>query len=296
MNDDVLEKYVKAGQIASKVRKQAVEMMTAGTLLLDVAEFVDSETVRLGGKPAFPTNLAIDSIAAHYTPHSEDKLRFKPGELVKLDLGVHVDGYIADTAITREISTEKWTNLTNAASDSLEMVLDSIAPGILVRNIGGIIETTVRSRGFEPISNLTGHSLERFNLHAGISIPNIADDSSADLKPDMAVAIEPFATTGVGRVAGRKSGNIFKLLRMKETGEPELDDILRQLHDEFLYLPFPERWVAKKVAKPERVLKRLLRHGAIATYPILSEIKGGMVSQFEHTVIITGGKCIVTTR
>jgi methionyl aminopeptidase len=68
------------------------------------------------------------------------------------------------------------------------------------------------------------------------------------------------------------------------------------LHDEFHYLPFPERWVAKRASKPERVLKRLLRQGAIATYPILSEIKGGMVSQFEHTVIITNGKCIVTTR
>jgi methionyl aminopeptidase len=176
------------------------------------------------------------------------------------------------------------------------MVLDSITPGILVRNIGSIIERAIRSRGFEPVSNLTGHSLERFNLHAGVSIPNIADDSSADLKPGMAVAIEPFATNGVGRVAGRKSGNIFKLLRMKETGEPELDDILKQLHDEFLYLPFPERWVAKRVSKPERVLKRLLRQGAIATYPILSEIKGGMVSQFEHTVIITSSGCIVTTR
>ena len=296
MNDDVMEKYIKAGQIASQVRKQAVEMMIAGTLLLDVAEFVESETVRLGGKSAFPTNLAIDSIAAHYTPHSDDKLKFQPGQLVKLDLGVHVDGYIADTAVTVEITTEKWAALTNAASDSLEMVLDSIMPGILVRNIGGIIEQVIRSRGFEPVSNLTGHSLERFNLHAGVSVPNITDESGADLKPGMAVAIEPFATTGVGRVAGRKSGNIFKLLRMKETGEPELDNILKQLHEEFQYLPFPERWVAKRVSKPERVLKRLLRQGAIATYPILSEIKGGMVSQFEHTVIITNNKCIVTTR
>ena len=296
MNDDVREKYLKAGQIASKVRKQAVGMMKEGTLLEEVADFVEAETIRLGGKPAFPTNLAIDSIAAHFTPHSDDPLRFKSGELVKIDLGVHVDGYIADTAVTVEISTGRWTQLISASSDSLEMALDSVGPGVMVRTIGGIIERGIRSRGFEPVSNLTGHSLERFNLHAGISVPNIADDSSADLKPGMAVAVEPFATNGVGRVAGRKSGNIYKIIRMKDTGEKELDDMLKQIHDEFLFLPFPERWVAKRAPKPDKLLKRLLRHGAIATYPILSEIRGGMVSQTEHTVLITDKGCIVTTR
>lgn len=296
MNDEVKEKYLKAGKIASRIRDQAAGMMTAGTLLLDVAEFVESETVRLGGKSAFPTNLATDNIAAHYTPHSEDPLKFRPGELVKLDLGVHVDGYIADTAVTVEISTDRWAPLIGASHDSLEMVLDSVGPGMLVRNIGGIIERTVRSRGFEPITNLTGHSLERFNLHAGLSIPNIMDESPADLKPGMAIAIEPFATTGVGRVAGRKSGNIFKLIRIKETGDKELDDMIKQIHDEFLFLPFPERWVAKRTEKPDKILKRLLRHGVIATYPILSEIKGGLVSQVEHTVLITEKGSIVTTR
>ena len=296
MNDDERDKYIKAGQIASRVRDQAAEMMKAGVLLLDVAEFVESEITCLGGKPAFPTNLATDSIAAHYTPHSEDPLRFRPGELVKLDIGVHVDGYIADTAVTVEISTERWKALSGAAHDSLEMVLDSLVPGILVRNIGGIIESAIKSRGFEPITNLTGHSLERFNLHAGVSVPNIPDESGADLKPGMAVAIEPFATTGAGRVAGRKSGNIYKIIRMKETGDYEYDDMLKQIHEEFHYLPFPERWVAKRTPKPDKILKKLMRNGAITTYPILSEIKGGMVSQFEHTVIISQKGCTVTTR
>ncbi|MBA3046646.1 MAG: type II methionyl aminopeptidase [Candidatus Thermoplasmatota archaeon] len=296
MNDDVKSKYLKAGSIAAKVRDQAVEMLKPGTLLLEVAEFVETEIVKLGGKPAFPVNLAIDSIAAHYTPHSEDTLRFNPGELVKLDLGVHVDGYIADTAVTVEIATNKWADLIRAASDSLDMVLDSITPGIQVRTLGSIIERTIHSRGFEPVSNLTGHSLERFNLHAGVSIPNIDDESIADLKPGMAVAIEPFATNGAGRVAGRKSGNIYKQLRVKETNDSELDALVKEIHDEFHFMPFPERWVAKRVEKSEKMLKRLLRHGILATYPILSEIKGGMVSQSEHTIIITSEGSIVTTR
>ncbi len=296
MEDDVKEKYLKAGAIAAKVRAQAVEMIKEGNLLLDVAEFIESETIRLGGKPAFPVNLAIDSVAAHYTPRSDDTLRFKSGEIVKLDLGVHVDGYIADTALTVEVTTSKWTPLIEAARDSLEMTLESLVPGILVRKIGANIENVIRSRGYEPVCNLTGHSLERFNLHAGVSIPNVDDRTNADLKPGMAVAIEPFATNGAGRVAGRKSGNIFKLLRLKDTGDEDIDELTRQIHAEFKFMPFPERWVAKRCERPEKALKKLLRHGILATYPILSEVKGGMVSQFEHTVIITHKECIVTTR
>jgi methionyl aminopeptidase len=296
MEDDVKEKYLKAGAIAARVRKEGAGMIKPGALLLDVAEFVEDELRRQGGKPAFPVNLAINNIAAHYTPCSGDDWRFVSGDLVKLDVGVHVDGYIADTALTVEVVTGRWAPLIDATRDSLEMVLESIAPGMMVRTIGATIERVIRAKGFEPVSNLTGHSLERYNLHAGLSVPNIDDKSIDDLKPGMAVAIEPFATNGAGRVAGRKSGNIYKLLRMKETGDMELDELVKRVHDEFRFMPFPERWVAKNIGRPEKALKKLLRQGIFATYPILSEVKGGMVSQYEHTVIFAEGRAIVTTR
>ncbi len=296
MNDDVKDKYLKAGAIAAHVRKEGADMIKPDALLLDVAEFIESEIVRRGGKPAFPVNIAIDNIAAHYTPHSQDPLRFNEGELVKLDLGVHVDGYIADTALTVEVSSDRWRPLMDATKESLDVALDSITAGTLVRDVGSMIERVIRSRGFEPVSNLTGHSLEQFNLHAGLSIPNIDDKSIADLKPGMAVAIEPFATNGVGRVAGRKGGNIFKQIRFKETGDSELDGIVKKIHDEFHFMPFSERWVARNSDNSDRILKRLLRKGVVATYPILSEVRGGIVAQFEHTIIITNERCIVTTR
>ena len=296
MDDAVRAKYLKAGQIASKVRGQAVKMLLEGNLYLDVAEFVETEIIKLGGKPAFPVNLAVDTVAAHYTPHSQDTLKFQAGQIVKLDLGVHIDGYIADTAITVEISTDKWKSLIDASADALEAVLAALRPGIMVRDLGAIIEQTIRSRGFEPICNLSGHSLEQYNLHAGISVPNVSDASGDDLKPGMAVAIEPFATNGVGRVAGRRSGNIYKLLRMKEQPDQELNQLVQDIHAEFKFLPFPERWVAKRFDKSDKKLKRLLRQGVVATYPILSEVKGGMVSQMEHTIVMTSEGAIITTK
>jgi len=296
MDDVAKSKYLKAGKIASQVRSQAVDMIQEGKLLFDVAEFAESEIRRLGAKPAFPVNLAIDTIAAHYTPHSDDPLTFQAGQVVKLDLGAHVDGYIADTAITVEVGTNEWKTLIDASSDSLNAAIDALRPGIMVRDLGTMIEQIIRSRGFEPISNLSGHSLEQYNLHAGISIPNVSDTSSDDLKPGMAFAMEPFATNGVGRVAGRKSGNIYKLLRLKELADPELSQLVKDIHVEFNTLPFPERWVANQVDNSGKKLKKLLRQGVVATYPILSEVKGGIVSQTEHTILMTSEGAIVTTK
>ena len=85
-------------------------------------------------------------------------------------------------------------------------------------------------------------------------------------------------------------------MRLKDLADPELDRLVKDIHEEFNYLPFPERWVAKRVEKSDRKLKKLLRQGIVATYPILSEVKGGMVSQTEHTLIITSEGAIITTK
>ncbi|MCK4266091.1 MAG: type II methionyl aminopeptidase, partial [Thermoplasmata archaeon] len=226
MDDEARQGYVKAGKIASRVRVEAIPMIKEGALLLDVAEFVESEIGRLGGRPAFPVNIAIDNVAAHYTPHSKDTQRFKVGQLVKLDLGVHVDGYIADTAVSVEVASKSWQELIGASSTALDLVIEMIRPGVLARDIGSLVERTIVSKGFVPVSNLSGHRLQKFNLHAGISIPNIGDDSMDMVKEGMALAVEPFATNGAGRVAGRKSGNIFRLVRKRSFGDKVLDSLV----------------------------------------------------------------------
>ncbi len=296
MEDDVRDKYLKAGRIVSKVRDEVKSMVKEGTLLLDVAEFAESEIVRLGGHIAFPINISIDSTAAHFTPHSNDKSKFQAGNIVKLDLGVHMDGYIADTALTVEVTTNRWQELIMAPTQALDMVIDSIKPGVKVSDLGAIIERVIRSKGYLPVSNLSGHTLEKFNLHAGISVPNVMDDSQDKLMPGMAVAIEPFATNGAGRVAGRKSGNIFRQIRDGQLDDPELNNLMETITTEFRGLPFSERSISKMVKKSDKMLRKLLRHGAISTYPVLKDVKGGMISQTEHTLIIKSDGCEITTR
>jgi methionyl aminopeptidase len=296
MDDQALGKYLEAGRIASKVREEARVSIKEGAYLLDIAEMVESRILELGGQLAFPVNISLDSQAAHYTPHSNDKLRFSAGNVVKLDLGVQVDGYIADTATTVEVASNKWGELIRASSLALEACIEAIKPGITTGDLGAIIETVIETHGFTPVSNLSGHLLERHNLHAGLSIPNVRDGSSGQLKEGMAVAIEPFATDGAGRVAGRKSGNIYRQIRVREHDRPEVNEVIGFIDKEFNGLPFSERSIAKGFRNSDKMLKKLLRFGVISTYPVLRDAKGGMVSQAEHTVIVTKSGCRVTTK
>ncbi|MCK4757287.1 MAG: type II methionyl aminopeptidase [Thermoplasmata archaeon] len=296
MDEKAEEKYLKAGKIASIARELGRELVVEGASYREVADSIEFKIEQQGGKVAFPVNIAVDIVAAHFTPSSSDSLVFKKGMLAKIDVGAHVDGYIADTTFTKEIGTKRWAELIKAAEEALEAAIDVTKPGVRAKMIGGAVERTIESYGYTPITNLTGHSLKRYNLHAGLSIPNIMDDNNDIIKEGDVIAIEPFATNGAGRVAGRKSGNIFRMMRKREVDDPKLNELIEKIYEEFRGLPFSERWIAKQVKKPKPAIRKLLRFGVITTYPVLLEIEKGMVSQAEHTVIVTKKGCKVTTR
>lgn len=223
-------------------------------------------------------------------------MRFSRGDIVKLDVGVHVDGFIADTAATVEISTSNWTSLIKASSEALDAALEMIVPGIEVGVIGAAIENTITARGFRPVRNLTGHSMERNNLHAGITVPNIASKDGSKLLPGMAVAIEPFATDGKGEVRDGKNGNIYRLVRdrgfLRGNSSQFIDAIMR----EFDHLPFAARWCASIDRNYRSLLRKNWMHRIVHGYPILTEVASGMVSQAEHSVLILDNEIIVYTR
>ncbi|KYK30107.1 MAG: hypothetical protein AYK23_04680, partial [Candidatus Proteinoplasmatales archaeon SG8-5] len=279
-----------------KVREEARPLVREDAALLELAEFVESMIVELGGQLAFPVNISLDSQAAHFTPSSKDRLKFKAGNIVKLDLGVHVDGHIADTAATVEVGGNRAAELIQAAEHALQATIEAVKPGITTGDLGAIIEQVIESRGFTPVSNLSGHLLKPYNLHAGLSIPNIRDGSTGKLEQGMAVAIEPFATNGAGRVAGRKSGNIYRQIRDRGHADPGINECIGFITREFKGLPFSERSIAGEFKNSDKLLRKLLRFGVISTYPVLKDIKGGMVSQAEHTVIVTKNGCRVTTK
>ncbi|MGQ0798177.1 MAG: type II methionyl aminopeptidase [Methanobacteriota archaeon] len=294
MDPDVLEKLRKAGRVSREAREIAVEATTEGALLLDIAEAVEDHMRRRGLLPAFPTCLSIDDIAAHYTPTHDDPIRLRRGNVVKLDLGAHLDGWIADTAVTVEVGSRNWTDLIRASELALQTAIEAVRPGVPVTHLGAGIQRAIESHGYKPVRNLTGHTIERYLLHAGKSVPNVPHGHDA-LRAGEVVAIEPFSTSGSGQVDGRRSGNIYRVLKPASVREPDLDGFLSLLRETFRTLPFAERWAHRLDRRAPALLNRLVRHRAVMTYPALLDTAQGVVAQTEHTMIVGSDGPEVTT-
>jgi methionyl aminopeptidase len=270
-------------------------MIAEGVSLHSVAEETEALIRKKGAKPAFPVNISINQIAAHFTPASNDTSTFHRGDLVKLDVGAHVNGYMGDTAVTVEVGTKNWASLIDAPSKALMMAIEMISEGVPVGAIGGTIERGIKSNGFVPIRNLAGHEIKKNNLHSGLSISNYDDGNTTRVRNDMLLAIEPFATNGAGEVDNAKPGNIYILQRDREIRDAGANRLFGIIKEEFGSLAFCERWCTALDPRAPVHLRTLVRYGAIYAYPILTEVRGGMVSQTEHTILINGSKAQVTT-
>lgn len=295
MEQEALDSIIKAGAVTREARQLGASMIAEGVSLLSVAEKTEEYIRGKGAKPAFPVNISINQIAAHYTPASNDRSVFHRGDVVKLDIGAHVNGFMGDTAITVEVGTRNWSSLIEAPTKALSMVIEMIGEGVPVSTIGGTIERGIRSNGFVPIRNLAGHEIKQHNLHSGLSISNYDDGNATKVRKDMLLAIEPFATDGAGEVGNSKPGNIYILQRDREIKDAGANRFFSTIKEEFGSLAFCERWCAALEPKASVYLRTLVRYGAIYAYPILTEVKGGMVSQTEHTILINGSKAQVTT-
>jgi len=295
MNEAAIEHFRLAGRLSAQARELGASMIDEGVSLLEVAEEVEGLIVRKGGRPAFPVNISINEQAAHYTPSSKDKLRFIRGDVVKLDVGAQIDGYAGDTATTVEVRTRNWSTLIEAAENALGMATQIISAGVPINVIGATIERSIRSSGYRPVINLTGHEIKRYNLHAGLTVPNVEDDTTDQVQNGMVLAVEPFATNGEGIVNNGKKGNIYRVLRERPIKDENAMKLFRSIVDEFGTLPFCERWCQKLDPKATPLLNKLLRHGLISSYAILEERGGCYVSQAEHTILIHNGKGEITT-
>jgi len=300
MDNTIYEKYRQAGKIAATARDYGVRLIKPGVSFLDVANKVESKIVEKGAELAFPVNISINKGAAHFSPRHDDTLVFKNTDVVKLDVGAHIDGYIADTAITLEIGSNNFENMIIASNNALDHAIEKMKPGIKLSEIGKVVEETIKSFGYKPISNLSGHGLDKYKLHSGISVPNVSD-AGYKTKPKIGdvLAIEPFATDGEGRVISGNGSNIYickESFRSKVIRDHRSKLYFNRLFGKFRTLPFAERWCEDLVPdSADLVLKKLSFLGLIKHYPQLIEAKNGIVTQKEHTIIVNDEGCEVIT-
>src|SRR5512136_1688542 len=291
MNDDIFEKYRDAGEIAAKILRHGAREIRIGGSYLDLVESIEVQVKEEGAALAFPLNLSLNEDAAHDTASPEDARVFAKGDVAKLDLGVQIEGYIADTATTIDLGNNSL--LLEASERALEAAIQAVRPEATAGELGAAIQKEIECRGYRPISNLTGHGLDRYILHRSPTIPNVGISGGVILEEGMVFAIEPFATTGSGHVGEKTRKEIYSQVSQKPVRIPAARTILQKVKDRY-GLPFARRWLNEK--KLDITLPALVRSQILHVYPVLSDIPGSLVSQHEHTVIVTGDGCIVTTR
>lgn len=310
----MIEIYKKSGEIVSKIRSMAVDHVEANMKILDLVEFVEGNIIEMGGMPAFPCNVSINEVTAHYTSPPGDESIIKNGDLVKIDLGAHVDGYIADSAVSVLVGSddsdfspeslegeksEQDLNLKmiETAQEALESAISTIRDGVEIGKVGKAIEETINNRSLNSVSNLTGHSMDRWILHSGVSIPNIKEDNQHKVREGDVLAIEPFVTNGVGRVGDMNDAYIFRFLRERPMRMVQARKLLNIIAVNYRNLPFSQRWLTEHINSKQHnmAMRQLLASRAIYPYHVLKEKSDARVAQAEHTVIVESDGCMVIT-
>jgi len=298
LSEEVAEKYRLAGRIASDVRAEMKRTVSEGMPIIDVCEKTEALIRKKGGKPAFPCNVSINEIAAHYTSPPGDRRTIPAGSLVKVDIGVHVDGYIADTALTVCFNPE-YNNLVSAAEDALQTGVKTIRAGMFTSRFGATIQRVIESHGLKPVANLTGHQVGRYIIHTGKSLPNVLHISTSRVSAGEVYAIEPFVTlkNAAGRIEGGKEAHIFRYMKQKSLKNEHAKKLCSYVVENFHTLPFTERWLQNVVASDryKAAFSELLFSKTLMAYPIFVEASGKPVAQAEHTVLVTKDGCEVLT-
>ena len=290
IEDEILNKYLEAGKIAKVCRDFAAEKVRAGAKILDVVVESEQKVLSMGAEIAFPLNISINEAAAHDTASPGDERVFKSGDVVKVDMGVHIDGYIADTAVTVDLG--KNDLLVEASKAALKAAINIVRPGVKTGEIGAAVQAEIEGRGYRPVANLTGHGLGRYLLHGIPTIPNVGMQGGTVIEEGMVFAIEPFASTGTGMVSDSPRTEIYSQISSRQIRLPSARKLMKKVAERNS-LPFSRHWYYEE--KSDLALAQLLKQNILRGYPVLHDVPGSIVSQAEHTLIVTDDGCIVTT-
>ena len=292
MDSETIEKYKKAGRIALEALAYGKGLIVKGGKVLDVCDKVEEKILSLGGEIAFPAQISMDTIAAHYCPEEGDGLVFSD-QLVSLDVGVHVDGFIGDNACSVDLSGNNG-DLVKASLEALKAAIDTVKVGVKLSSIGKAIEDAITSFGFNPVRNLSGHGLDSFNIHCSPTIPNFDPKDDAKLGKGV-IAIEPFATNGNGLIYEKGEPSVFGIIGHKSVRVGFVRNIQKEI-ESYNGLPFTTRWLSRKFSAGQvnYAFNQFKQLGILKEYPPLVEKSGGLVSQAEHSLLVDDEVIVLT--
>lgn len=298
MDSQIVEYYQDAAKVHNLARKKAEDMIQPGVKLLTIAEEIEALTKKHGCGIAFPVNLSLNDIAAHYTPSSDDAQVVQKGDVLKVDIGVHKEGYIIDSAFTLDFAqTPESRNLVTATKAALEAGFSKVREGVEVRELGAAIAETLKSFNVDPVENLSGHGIDQYVAHCAPTIPNVDSGDVETLVEGGAYAMEPFGSiNGNGRIMDTQQVEIFEVVADARVRNPTARKIVDFCDEHYDSLPFAERWLVRDLDisdfSRKIAMRELVKVGALEAHSVLKEKKGALVAQFETTMLINEGKVL----
>jgi methionyl aminopeptidase len=292
----MIEKAVQAGRAAASARDLCLKLVRPGAKVLNIAEKMEGEILRHGCGIAFPVNISINEFAAHDTAGMNDKRIIMKGDVVKVDVGAHVDGVIADTARTVEAGSSKNAKLIKCVEEGLEKALGVVKIGARISAVGEAVQSVADEYGFSVVKNLVGHGLGDYCVHTGVSIPNYRNNEKKVFEKGMLVALEPYITSGNGVAVAGGRAEIYSLKQVKPARIRKARELVKWVVKERKTLPFCKRWLDSYGNQLDFILKTLVRQGVLREYEVLKEKSGKVVSQREHTVLVSEEPIITTKK
>ncbi len=296
LDEESKEYYIKAGHIAGRALNYAAKLAKPGMSVRGILNKVEEKIILSGAGLAFPPQMSINTFAAHVCPTEDNDIILKEGDVIKIDVGAEYEGFIGDTARTVYLGNDpEMLKLVNSSKKALEEAIKILKPGCKIGDIGKKISETIISLGFNPIRNLSGHGLGVYEFHDAPTIPNFDNGDDSVLEENEMIAIEPFATNGVGLVKGSGEATVFNKVDNKGTRNPFAREAIKFI-DKLEDLPFSQSFLEKNIGKPKTrvALNELKKLEIIQEHPPLEEKSGGLVSQHEHSFLI-GEPTIITT-
>lgn len=319
MNNTYLLDAIKGAQIHKKVGTEIREIIKNENITLQKISDIIENKIKIytnydlmnpiKSGIAFPVGLSLNNCAAHFTPNSSDlDIQLNQTDILKIDYGVHYNGIIIDSAFTISLDS-KYDEFIDISRKLTQYAVSLCSPDVILGEMGNDIEEYIKSKeitidnkifSLKTMSDLSGHMIRPYEIHAGVAVPNISIYYPLRMKSDEFYAIEPFITTGNGKSI-LKEPNSHYMLNSKL---PSLDNLNKNekntfnfIKDNYYTLAFCEKWISRDIKKySKQTLDNLVSKKVLNSFPPIYDIDDSIVSQFEHTIYVKENGIINLTK
>ncbi|XP_008789134.2 ERBB-3 BINDING PROTEIN 1-like [Phoenix dactylifera] len=305
---DVVTKYKCAAEIVNKALQLVVSECKPKAKIVDICEkgdaFIKEQTgnvyknvkKKIEKGIAFPTCISVNNTVCHFSPLGSDETVLEANDVVKIDMGCHIDGFIAVVAHTHVLQdgsiTGRAADVIAAANTAAEVALRLVRPGKKNKDVAEAIQKVAAAYDCKVVEGVLSHQIKQFVIDGNKVVLSVSNPDTrvddAEFEENEVYAIDIVTSTGEGkpRLLDEKQTTIYKRavdknyhLKMKASRF-----IFSEINQKFPILPFTARALEEKRARLGLV--ECVNHDLLQPYPVLHEKPGDLVAHIKFTVLL----------